>query len=140
MTDTSNFGSQLGSPPTDGISGLRFSATNDLLLACSWDGVSANLLVHDLLPCDQLAGEAFCLCIQLARLYDARHGTLRGSYSHQAPLLDACFQDNASIFTAGLDSLVKRWVQTDIFRGNWAASSVDTFWLLRLLLHADMTF
>lgn len=40
MSDTSTFGSQLASPPTDGVSGLRFSPTNDLLLACSWDGVS----------------------------------------------------------------------------------------------------
>ena len=53
MTDTSNFGTQLESPPTDGISGLRFSATNDLLLACSWDGVSVNLPVPDLRSCDQ---------------------------------------------------------------------------------------
>lgn len=83
MTDASIFGSQLASPPTDGISGLRFSAANDLLLACSWDG--------------------------LARLYDARHDTLRGSYSHQGPVLDACFQDHSTIFTAGLDSFVKRY-------------------------------
>ena len=50
--------------------------------------------------------------LQLARLYDARQDTLKGSYSHQAPLLDACFQDNSTIFTGGLDCLVKRYVHS----------------------------
>ena len=39
MTDTTTFGSQLANPPTDGVSGLRFASTNDLLLTSSWDGV-----------------------------------------------------------------------------------------------------
>lgn len=57
--------------------------------------------------------------LQLARLYDVRHDSLRGSYSHQAPLLDACFQDNSTIFTAGLDSLVKRWVRKALMQGRF---------------------
>ena len=46
--------------------------------------------------------------MQLARLYDARQNLLRGTYAHQAPLLDATFQDQSIIFTGGLDGLVKR--------------------------------
>lgn len=42
MTDNTNFGAVLASPPNDGISSLEFSANSDLLLAASWDGVSAH--------------------------------------------------------------------------------------------------
>lgn len=39
MTDSTNFGTVLASPPNDGISSLEFSSNSDLLLAASWDGV-----------------------------------------------------------------------------------------------------
>jgi hypothetical protein len=44
-----SLGQELPSPPTDGITALRFYADTPLLLASSWDGVSAPLLA-----CEQL--------------------------------------------------------------------------------------
>ncbi|KAK9814607.1 hypothetical protein WJX72_008544 [[Myrmecia] bisecta] len=78
-----SLGVQLDNPPADGVTALRFSTNSDLLLASSWDG--------------------------MARLYDPLRNSLRGSYSHQAPVLDTCFQDDSIIYTAGLDCLVKRY-------------------------------
>ena len=46
MTDNTNFGAVLASPPNDGISSLEFSSNSDLLLAASWDGVSAHNTVQ----------------------------------------------------------------------------------------------
>lgn len=34
-----SLGRELGSPPSDGITNLRFSGDTNLLLASSWDGV-----------------------------------------------------------------------------------------------------
>ena len=48
------------------------------------------------------------LVLQSARLYDAPRNHVRASYSQQAPVLDAAFQDDSHIFLAGLDGIVKR--------------------------------
>ena len=48
------------------------------------------------------------LMLQSARLYDAPRNHVRASYSQQAPVLDAAFQDDSHIFLAGLDGIVKR--------------------------------
>ena len=37
----------LNDPPTDGISSICFAPSSDLLLASSWDSVSAKLLLHE---------------------------------------------------------------------------------------------
>jgi hypothetical protein len=39
-------GEELLSPPSDGITSLRFCGDGDLLLASAWDGVSATLLAR----------------------------------------------------------------------------------------------
>jgi hypothetical protein len=43
-------GRELSSPPTDGISNLRFSNHSDHLLVSSWDAVSHTLYFIFLLP------------------------------------------------------------------------------------------
>lgn len=45
---------------------------------------------------------------QTVRLYDAAQPRLCESYMHKAPVLDATFQDDHTIFTAGLNGAVKR--------------------------------
>ena len=46
--------------------------------------------------------------LQTVRLYDAAQSRLCESYLHKAPVLDATFQDDHNIFTAGLNGAVKR--------------------------------
>lgn len=58
-------GFELDSPPSDGISGMRFAGHADLLLVASWDA-------H-------------------VRLYDATLNTLRACFKQRAPVLDAAF-------------------------------------------------
>ncbi|CAL5227848.1 g10880 [Coccomyxa viridis] len=76
-------GRPLERPPSDGVSSLSFSSSSDLLLCSSWEGS--------------------------ARLYDAPRNHVRASYSQQAPVLDAAFQDDSHVFLAGLDGIVKRY-------------------------------
>ncbi len=60
---------KLDNAPEDGISGVKFSPTSSqYLLVSSWDST--------------------------VRLYDVIANTMRIKYSHQAPVLDACFQVN----------------------------------------------
>ena len=61
--------------------------------------VCKSRLVHSSIPVSVL---------QSARLYDAPRNHVRASYSQQAPILDAAFQDDSHIFLAGLDGIVKR--------------------------------
>ena len=42
------------------------------------------------------------------RLFDAPRNQTKGSFSQQAPVLDAAFQEDSSIFLAGLDGIIKR--------------------------------
>ena len=57
---------QLNSPPSDGITAVKFSPTSSqFLLVSSWDST--------------------------VRLYDAQANTQRMRYSHAGPVLDCCF-------------------------------------------------
>ncbi|CAK0749983.1 hypothetical protein CVIRNUC_001953 [Coccomyxa viridis] len=76
-------GRSLERPPSDGVSSLSFSSSSDLLVCSSWDGS--------------------------ARLYDGPRNVCRASFSQQAPVLDATFQDDSRIFLGGLDGVVKRY-------------------------------
>eukprot|EP00271_Cylindrocystis_brebissonii_P002592 TRINITY_DN13345_c0_g1_i1.p1 TRINITY_DN13345_c0_g1~~TRINITY_DN13345_c0_g1_i1.p1 ORF type:complete len:344 (+),score=57.59 TRINITY_DN13345_c0_g1_i1:361-1392(+) len=76
-------GRELLNGPTDGVSNLRFSNHSDNLLVSSWDSK--------------------------VRLYDANTNVLRGAYAHRGPVLDCCFHDDNSGFSAGADKLVKRF-------------------------------
>ncbi|KAL2649628.1 hypothetical protein R1flu_017756 [Riccia fluitans] len=80
---TGGSGRELSSPPGDGISNLRFSNHSDHLLVSSWDNK--------------------------VRLYDASSNVLKGSFAQRGPVLDCCFHDDASGFTAGADRTVRRY-------------------------------
>ncbi len=54
-------GQPLDDPPTDGITALRFSATSDLLMATSWDGVRA-LRSSNLQPLSRAPGPVLDAC------------------------------------------------------------------------------
>jgi WD40 repeat protein len=69
---------QLADPPTDGISSLRFAPSSDLLVAASWDTA--------------------------CRVYDVASNSLRSTYHHKAPVLDATFGSSANVvYSGGLD-------------------------------------
>ncbi|MBA0799131.1 hypothetical protein Gohar_009663 [Gossypium harknessii] len=74
-------GRELSNPPTDGISNLRFSNHSDNLLVSSWD--------------------------KTVRLYDASANVLRGEFMHGGPVLDCCFHDDSSGFSASADNKVR---------------------------------
>jgi WD40 repeat protein len=76
-------GRELANPPSDGISNLRFSNYSDHLLVSSWD--------------------------TKVRLYDASANVLKGQFAHRAPVLDCCFHDDSSGFTASTDHTVYRY-------------------------------
>ncbi|KXZ45500.1 hypothetical protein GPECTOR_54g242 [Gonium pectorale] len=80
---TAYLGEPVEAPPSDGISRVVFSQTSDLLLASSWD--------------------------KSLHLYDAATRLPRASYSHHAPLLDCCFENDSTVYAAGLDGQVKRY-------------------------------
>jgi cell cycle arrest protein BUB3 len=72
----------LSSPPTDGISSLRF-VNDSLLLVASWDsGV---------------------------RLYDSYTDALKAKFHHKAAVLDCCSSPNLTLFSGGLDRAVKSY-------------------------------
>ncbi|KAJ8424135.1 hypothetical protein Cgig2_005505 [Carnegiea gigantea] len=77
-------GRELSNPPTDGITNLRFSNHSDHLLVSSWD--------------------------RTVRLYDASANVLRGEFKHGGPVLDCCFHDDSSGFSASGDFTVRRLV------------------------------
>ncbi|KAK6136937.1 hypothetical protein DH2020_029315 [Rehmannia glutinosa] len=77
-------GRELSNPPTDGISNLRFSNHSDHLLVSSWD--------------------------KSVRLYDASANALRGEFMHGGAVLDCCFHDDSSGFSASADHTVRRLV------------------------------
>ncbi|KAG6789724.1 hypothetical protein POTOM_005848 [Populus tomentosa] len=77
-------GRELSNPPADGISNLRFSNHSDLLLVSSWD--------------------------KTVRLYDASANALRGEFLHGGAVLDCCFHDDSSGFSASGDNTVRRLV------------------------------
>ncbi|WVY96307.1 hypothetical protein V8G54_028458 [Vigna mungo] len=71
-------GRELSNPPSDGITNLRFSNHSDHLLVSSWD--------------------------KSVRLYDASANVLRGEFMHAGPVLDCCFHDDSSGFSAAADN------------------------------------
>ncbi|THF94318.1 hypothetical protein TEA_004370 [Camellia sinensis var. sinensis] len=77
-------GRELLNSPSDGISNLRFSNHSDHLLVSSWD--------------------------KSVRLYDASANVLRGEFMHGGPVLDCCFHDDSSGFSASADNTVRRLV------------------------------
>ncbi|KAJ6986326.1 mitotic checkpoint protein BUB3.2 [Populus alba x Populus x berolinensis] len=77
-------GRELSNPPTDGISNLRFSNHSDHLLVSSWD--------------------------KTVRLYDAGTNVMRGEFMHGGAVLDCCFHDDSSGFSASADNTVRRLV------------------------------
>ncbi|OAY81323.1 Mitotic checkpoint protein BUB3.1 [Ananas comosus] len=77
-------GRELSDPPSDGISNLRFSNHSDHLLVSSWD--------------------------RTVRLYDAHANVLKGQFAHGGPVLDCCFQDDSSVFSACADCKVRKLV------------------------------
>ncbi|PIN19758.1 Mitotic spindle checkpoint protein BUB3, WD repeat superfamily [Handroanthus impetiginosus] len=81
---TSTLGRELSSPPMDGISNLRFSNHSDNLLVTLWD--------------------------KSVRLYDASANALRGEFMHGVAVLDCCFHDDSSGFSASADHTVRRLV------------------------------
>ncbi|KAL6013118.1 hypothetical protein ACLOJK_003610 [Asimina triloba] len=74
-------GRELSNPPSDGVSNLRFSNHSDHLLVSSWD--------------------------KSVRLYDASANVLRGEFLHGGPVLDCCFHDDSSGFSASADCTVR---------------------------------
>lgn len=44
------------------------------------------------------------------RLYDASADSLRGEFMHGGPVLDCCFHDDSSGFSASADNTVRRLV------------------------------
>lgn len=75
---------KLKNPPNDCIQSVRFGPTdNRHLLTASWD------------------------CT--VRLYDAVSNQLKVQYSHDAPVLDAAFQDNYCCWSGGADKKVKKF-------------------------------
>ncbi|KAF0903137.1 hypothetical protein E2562_025724 [Oryza meyeriana var. granulata] len=74
-------GKELANPPTDGIYNLRFSNHSDHLLVSSWD--------------------------RTVRLYDANTNVLKDEFVHAGAVLDCCFHDDSSGFSAGADHTVR---------------------------------
>ncbi|KAG6500653.1 mitotic checkpoint protein BUB3.1-like [Zingiber officinale] len=83
-TTTPTGGRELSQPPSDGISNLRFSNHSDLLLVSSWD--------------------------KTLRLYDVGENFLKAEFLHAGPVLDCCFHDDSSGFSASADHTVRRYV------------------------------
>ncbi|KAH0914086.1 hypothetical protein HID58_028532 [Brassica napus] len=82
MTLVPSIGRELSKPPSDGISNLRFSNSSDHLLVSSWD--------------------------KSVRLYDANADSMRGEFKHGGAVLDCCFHDDSSGFSASADHKVRR--------------------------------
>ncbi|XP_054715891.1 mitotic checkpoint protein BUB3-like [Uloborus diversus] len=75
---------QLDNMHTDLISNITFgSSSNQFLLTSSWDST--------------------------VRLYDVSNNTMRLKYTHEAPVLDCCFQDAVRCCIGGLDGNVKMY-------------------------------
>ncbi|KAG5388014.1 hypothetical protein IGI04_029555 [Brassica rapa subsp. trilocularis] len=82
MTLVPSIGRELSNPPSDGISNLRFSNSSDHLVVSSWD--------------------------KSVRLYDANADSMRGEFKHGGAVLDCCFHDDSSGFSASADHKVRR--------------------------------
>jgi len=73
---------ELGDPPSDGISNVKFSFSDpSLLLVSSWD--------------------------KTVRLYDVSKNKMKLKYFHDASILDCCFYNNDQGYSGGLDRKIK---------------------------------
>ncbi|CAL5377485.1 unnamed protein product [Camellia sinensis] len=102
-------GRELSNPPSDGISNLRFSNHSDHLLVSSWD--------------------------KSVRLYEASANVLRGEFMHGGPVLDCCFHDDSSGFSASADSTVRSNGAFDV-SGLFSAQARRIFWESTMHLYA----
>ncbi|CAL5379081.1 unnamed protein product [Camellia sinensis] len=102
-------GRELSNPPSDGISNLRFSNHSDHLLVSSWD--------------------------KSVRLYEASANVLRGEFMHGGPVLDCCFHDDSSGFSASADSTVRSDGAFDV-SGLFSAQARRIFWESTMHLYA----
>ena len=109
-----SLGKELAGPPTDGITALQFYAHSSLLLASSWDGVSEKVADRGegraQLPDSAAPPPPAATAPQTLRVYDAAANTLQGTFAHGAPVLDATFESDGVVYSAGLDGTIKRWV------------------------------
>lgn len=53
--------------------------------------------------------DSFPSFFQSVRLYDASANALRGEFMHGGPVLDCCFHDDSSGFSASADNTVRRY-------------------------------
>lgn len=114
---------ELERPISDAISRIRFAPQSNNLLVSSWDSVSLCLLcVYFLLFIIGLIkfyvlysfwflgfmGGAFRL--QILRLYDVDSSVLRleAAPAAESALVDCCFQDEMTAFSAGSDCSIRR--------------------------------
>ncbi|KAK8937684.1 hypothetical protein KSP40_PGU009987 [Platanthera guangdongensis] len=109
----SGSGRVLSNPPSDGISNLRFSNHSDHLLVSSWDKVPFTFISRN--PACEISRvasliESLFLPGQSVRLYDASANVLKGKFMHGGPVLDCCFHDDSSGFSASADHTVRRYV------------------------------
>uniref|UniRef100_A0A8I6WI31 Mitotic checkpoint protein BUB3 n=1 Tax=Hordeum vulgare subsp. vulgare TaxID=112509 RepID=A0A8I6WI31_HORVV len=125
-------GRELGHPPRDGVSNLRFSKHSDRLLVSSWEKVSSQAsrasyfdplgwnetqtLAAWFDPLGSVPVRAW-LCVrvrvrsfQTVRLLDVdATDALVGSFVYKTPVLDCCFyNDDDSGFTVSTDHVVRR--------------------------------
>lgn len=81
--DGSLLGRELWPPPSDAITKLRFSSFSDRLLVSSWDSK--------------------------LRLYDVSACVVRAEFSSKGPVLDCCFHNDSSGYSAGADHILCRY-------------------------------
>lgn len=81
---------ELSNPPTDSVSALAFSPTQDVLAVASWDN---NVRLYDVNSQGQSQGKHM--------------------YSHQAPVLDLCWsKDGNYLFSAGCDNTAQMFTMS----------------------------
>ena len=104
---TTPLGQPVASCPADGVTALRFSEAGDALLASSWDGVRVLLLSAQLKHMEHCSA---VLALQGVHLFDTQTCATTAVFAHQTPVLDATFQDDGTVLSAGLDGAIKQCV------------------------------
>lgn len=51
------------------------------------------------------------MVLQKVRLYDASADVVKGQFAHRGPVLDCCFHDDSSGFSASADRIVRRFAR-----------------------------
>ncbi len=92
----------LNSPPTDGITRVRFVPQSPLLLASSWDNVSGLkwVAIYCSLRTQMIS---FFMDSKGVRLYDVSSNQLKSVYHHKAAVLDCTHAGRTHAFSGGLD-------------------------------------